>query len=141
MILLSFDIEEFDLPKEHGVDISFEESMRVSKEGTRIILQTLKEMGAKATFFCTTNFAENAPELIHQIVADGHELASHGCDHFNPKEEDVSRSKPMLEAIGGVTVRGYRQPHGQGFLRGIGPSRLHLRRLSPSNCHPRSIQP
>lgn len=110
MVLLSFDIEEFDLPKEHGVDIPFEESMRVSKEGTRIILQTLKEMGAKATFFCTTNFAENAPELIRQMVEEDHELASHGCDHFQPLDSDAARSKPILEKIGGVEVHGYRQP-------------------------------
>ncbi|MCQ2224400.1 MAG: polysaccharide deacetylase family protein [Paludibacteraceae bacterium] len=110
MILLSFDIEEFDLPKEHGVDISMEESMRVSKEGTKIILDTLRERGAKATFFCTTNFAENAPEIIRQIVADGHELASHGCDHWQPSDDDAARSKPILEEIGGVAVHGYRQP-------------------------------
>ena len=34
MILLSFDTEEFDVPREHGVDFSLEEGMRVSVEGT-----------------------------------------------------------------------------------------------------------
>jgi len=38
MILLSFDIEEFDLPLKHGVDLSFEKQIEYSKEGTRIIL-------------------------------------------------------------------------------------------------------
>lgn len=33
MILLSFDIEEFDVPKEHQVDISMEEQIKVSVEG------------------------------------------------------------------------------------------------------------
>ena len=30
MILLSFDIEEFDAPLEHGVELPFEEQMRTS---------------------------------------------------------------------------------------------------------------
>lgn len=34
MILLSFDIEEFDAPLEHGVELPFEEQMRTSVEGT-----------------------------------------------------------------------------------------------------------
>ena len=34
MILLSFDTEEFDVPREHGVDFSLEQGMAVSKVGT-----------------------------------------------------------------------------------------------------------
>ena len=34
MILLSFDIEEFDLPTEYGLAISWEEQLRVSREGS-----------------------------------------------------------------------------------------------------------
>ena len=34
MILLSFDTEEFDVPREHGVDFSLEEGMKVSIEGS-----------------------------------------------------------------------------------------------------------
>ena len=61
MILLSFDTEEFDVPREHGVEYSLEEGMKVSIFGTNRILDTLKENNVKATFFCTGNFAENAP--------------------------------------------------------------------------------
>ena len=43
MILLSFDTEEFDVPREHGVDYSLEEGMKVSVEGTNRILDVLKE--------------------------------------------------------------------------------------------------
>lgn len=64
MILLSFDTEEFDGPREHGVDFSLEEGMKVSVVGTNRILDCLKENGVKATFFCTSNFAENAPEVL-----------------------------------------------------------------------------
>ena len=38
MILLSFDTEEFDVPREHGVDFTLEQGMAVSKVGTNRIL-------------------------------------------------------------------------------------------------------
>ena len=71
MILLSFDTEEFDVPREHGVDFSLEEGMRVSVEGTTRILDILKANGVRATFFGTGNFAEQAPEIMARIKAEG----------------------------------------------------------------------
>ena len=77
MILLSFDTEEFDVPREHGVDFTLEQGMAVSKVGTNRILDVLKEQGVKATFFCTGNFAENAPEVMQRIMDEGHEKAGY----------------------------------------------------------------
>lgn len=110
MILLSFDTEEFDGPREHGVDFSLEEGMKVSVVGTNRILDCLKENGVKATFFCTSNFAENAPEVLLRILDEGHEIACHGCDHWQPQASDVFRSKEIVEQLIGRTVNGYRQP-------------------------------
>ena len=109
-ILLSFDTEEFDVPREHGVDIALDESMKISVAGTTRILDTLGERGVKATFFCTSNFVENAPEIMRRIIDEGHELAAHGCDHWRPQPSDVERSKEIIERLSGQTVRGYRQP-------------------------------
>ena len=110
MILLSFDTEEFDVPREHGVDFSLEQGMAVSKEGIRRILDVLNANGVKATFFCTGNFAEQAPELMQRFVDEGHEVACHGVDHWEPKETDFIRSKEIVERIIGRQVYGYRQP-------------------------------
>ena len=110
MILLSFDTEEFDVPREHGVDFSLEEGMKVSVVGTNRILDCLKENGVKATFFCTSNFAQNAPEVVKRIMNEGHEVACHGCDHWQPKATDVFRSKEIIEQQTGLTINGYRQP-------------------------------
>ena len=79
MILLSFDIEEFDVPKEHQVDISMEEQIKVSVEGTTRILDCLERNQVKATFFCTANFALHAPDIIKRIQEGGHEIATHGA--------------------------------------------------------------
>lgn len=110
MILLSFDIEEFDVPREHGVDYSLEDGMKVSVEGTNRILDVLSENDVRATFFCTGNFAQNAPDVMKRIMDEGHEIACHGVDHFEPKESDFVLSKEIVEEICGVNVVGYRQP-------------------------------
>ena len=107
MILLSFDTEEFDVPREHGVDFSLEEGMKVSVEGTNRILDILKANNVCATFFCTGNFAELAPEVMERIKNEGHEVACHGVDHWQPKPEDVFRSKEIIERVTGVKVAGY----------------------------------
>ena len=99
MILLSFDTEEFDVPREHGVDFSLEEGMKVSVEGTNRILDVLKQNGVKATFFCTGNFAEHAPEVMQRIMDEGHEVACHGVDHWQPSETDFARSKELAYPI------------------------------------------
>lgn len=110
MILLSFDIEEFDGPREHGVEYSLQEGMEVSVEGTNRILDVLKANDVCATLFCTGNFAENAPEVMQRIMEEGHEVACHGVDHFEPKESDFALSKEIVERVCGIEVTGYRQP-------------------------------
>ena len=110
MILLSFDTEEFDVPREHGVDFSLEDGMKVSVEGTKRILDVLKQNGIKATFFCTGNFAEQAPEMMQRIMDEGHEVACHGVDHWHPQETDFAVSKQIVERVTGRQVYGYRQP-------------------------------
>lgn len=110
MILLSFDTEEFDLPREHGVEIDMQTSMMVSRYGTERILAILKENRVPATFFITGNFAEQAPDLVKRILYEGHEIACHGVDHFNPQKTDVRESKKIIEEIAGIPTYGYRQP-------------------------------
>lgn len=108
MILLSFDIEEFDMPFEYQRDISFEEQMAVSRKGTEKILAILQRQSVQATFYMTANFARHAPDIVHRIVAEGHEVASHGLMHSEFKPEHLKQSKDILEEISGTTVRGYR---------------------------------
>ena len=79
------------------------------------ILQLFSDSGAKATFFTLGWLAERYPAMVRRIVADGHELASHGYAHFRADQQsrpmfrdDVERTKKLLEDIGGVAVQGYR---------------------------------
>ena len=109
-VLLSFDVEEFDLPRERGGEISLEEGVEVSAQGLERILKVLDRTGIKATFFCTGNFAEKRPGLINRIMTGGHEVACHGVDHCKVKDDDVENSKKIVEKVAGVKVYGYRQP-------------------------------
>ena len=108
MILLSFDIEEFDMPYEYGKTISFADQLSISTEGTEKILGLLKRHQVKATLYCTANYALNKPEIIEKIVADGHEIASHGYYHSDFKVEHLRQSKEALEQLTGLQVSGYR---------------------------------
>src|SRR5512141_475219 len=89
---------------------------RVSPNTSRV-LDLFADHGAKATFFVLGWVAERHPDIVRRIVADGHELASHGYDHtrvhqLSPEQfrADVTRTKAILEDIGGIPVRGYRAP-------------------------------
>lgn len=108
MICLSFDIEEFDFPQEHGYDMPFERMMEISRHGTNVILDTLQKQGVKATFFVTVNFAEHAPAEFARIINEGHELASHGMTHTGFRPEDLKASRLRLEELSGQPVHGYR---------------------------------
>lgn len=110
MILLSFDTEEFDLPREHGVEIDMNTSMKVSRYGTERILDVLRSNNVPATFFITGNFAERAPDLVNRIQNEGHEVACHGVDHFQPRDTDFKESKKIVEKVAGIKTYGYRQP-------------------------------
>ena len=107
-VSLSFDFEEFDLPREHGVAIPTDEAVRISADGARQLLDLLARYGIRATAFCTQVFASRAPETIRRLVTDGHEVAAHGMEHSSPG--DPRRCREELERICGRPVAGYRSP-------------------------------
>ncbi|MCP5244456.1 MAG: DUF3473 domain-containing protein [Burkholderiales bacterium] len=81
------------------------------------ILGLLDEKQIKATFFTLGWIAQRYPEMVRRIVDNGHELASHGWAHARVTdlsqrqfEEDISRSKLLLEDISGQAILGYRAP-------------------------------
>jgi len=84
---------------------------------TNRVLDLFAAKGVQGTFFVLGWIAERHPGLVHRIVAEGHELASHGYDHtrihqFTAEQfrADVIQTKAILEEIGGVQVSGYRAP-------------------------------
>ena len=112
-VMLSFDVEEFDYPRERGEELSIDEGVRVSESGLEKIIKLLDEKEVRATFFCTGNFAKKKSDILKKLLKEGHEIACHGVDHFEPKETDIAESKKIVERMVGTKVIGYRQPRMQ----------------------------
>ena len=81
------------------------------------ILGLLAQHDIKATFFTLGWIAERYPALVRQIVAQGHELASHGYAHERATDQtsaaffaDIQLAKVVLEDLAGQPVNGYRAP-------------------------------
>jgi peptidoglycan/xylan/chitin deacetylase (PgdA/CDA1 family) len=98
------------MPLEYGKDISFEDQISISIEGTKHILNILDKHQVKATFFSTVIFAQNAPDVIKRINEGGHELASHGYFHSAFETEHLALSRKELQKISSQEIGGFRMP-------------------------------
>jgi polysaccharide deacetylase family protein (PEP-CTERM system associated) len=85
--------------------------------GAQLLLDALAKHQQKATFFCLGWTAEQHPQLIKEIVSQGHEIATHSYMHQlvyeqTPKEweDDIDRSIKTLEDISGQKITTYRAP-------------------------------
>ncbi len=110
MVLLSFDIEEFDMPLEYQGKIPFEKQISVSQTGLVRILDLLKKHQVKATFFSTVVFAEHSRGLIERLLQEGHELASHTWFHSEFQEKHLKESRERLEELFSTEITGLRMP-------------------------------
>jgi len=87
------------------------------------VLETLKKFGVKATFFVTGEGALKHPELIRQILAEGHQIGNHTFDHANlsklSKDQITSELDRTQAAIDKAVGHHYemtmiRPPYGAG---------------------------
>ena len=85
------------------------------EDNTHRLLDLFAETGTTATFFTLGCVAASHPQIVKRIVAEGHELASHGWDHWAVFDQDrdafradIAKTRTTLEDIGGVRVAGYR---------------------------------
>lgn len=108
-ILLTFDLEEFDMPEEYKHFINKEQQIALTTEGLSPILELLDKYGLRATFFTTAYYAEQKPEILRQI-AEKHEIASHLYYHSVYDNAHILTSKLKLEEITGKEVLGFRMP-------------------------------
>lgn len=117
---LSFDVEEHFQVSAFWSDARRQEWDRYEsrvERNTRLLAELLAMHGMKATFFVLGWVAERHPELIKSLVAQGHEVASHGYGHElvttqSPERfrQDVRVAKEILENLTGSPVVGYRAP-------------------------------
>jgi len=88
---------------------------------TPAVLDALADAGARATFFVLGRQAERHPEMVRRILAEGHQLASHGYDHGvlifrgpGHVADQLRRAELAAEAAAGpdAMTRLFRAPHG-----------------------------
>ena len=95
----------WDLPnRENKIYLTFDDGPH--PEITPWILEQLKKYDAKATFFCLGINIEKHPEIVQQILKDGHQIGNHGYAHLNGWEtndddylKDVKRSSIVIEKL------------------------------------------
>jgi polysaccharide deacetylase family protein (PEP-CTERM system associated) len=86
-------------------------------QNTLQLLDLLDRHQIRATFFVLGWVAERYPQLVEQMIAAGHEIASHGQFHvpvydLTPEsfEDELDRSVAALKAAGAPIVQGFRAP-------------------------------
>lgn len=115
---LSFDVEDYfqvQALSEAFPRDKWDRCQARVEGSTHMILDLLSDAGARATFFTLGWIAERHPALVRRIVAEGHELASHGYAHHRvdgqtPSQfrEDIRVTKGILEDLSGSRIVGYR---------------------------------
>lgn len=89
-------------------------------EVTPAVLDLLAEQGARASFFCIAQQAEQHPALVRRIVAAGHDVQNHSHHHrhnfslLGPRgfEREIGRAQQVLADISGVWPHCFRAPAG-----------------------------
>jgi hypothetical protein len=109
VVLLSFDVEEFDMPLEYGQQVDEEQQMQTGYDGFKVTMDIIDTLNVPATLFTTANFADHYQQDIRNIKPV-HELASHTYYHSSFKNEDLLASRNRLEDISGRKVKGLRMP-------------------------------
>jgi polysaccharide deacetylase family protein (PEP-CTERM system associated) len=107
-----FQVEGFA----NAVDRDSWEGFRTRVGGTTsLLLEMLAQHKVRATFFVLGWVARKHPEIVKQIAASGHEVASHGMSHRliytqTPAEfrRETRDAKALLEDLAQTPVTGYR---------------------------------
>lgn len=96
------------------VSITFDDGP--NPEFTPKILALLKRYNAKATFFCIGQRVEKYPNILREIVADGHSVGNHTHSHsksfgFFGQEQVISeleKANTVIKKVTGLDTRLYR---------------------------------
>ncbi len=111
-----FQIGSFNRLIQRGEWERFESRL---ERNTRRALDLLDAHNQQATFFVLGWVGDHMPELVAEIAARGHEIASKGYFHRNIRamtqgefREDLSRAREALQRASGQRIVGYRVADG-----------------------------
>lgn len=103
---------------ENYVAITFDDGPNI--EFTPKVLSLLKDYNAKATFFLIGKNAEKQPDIVRQILTEGHAIGNHSYSHskifgffFSKKvASELKQTNSILKEITGKEVKLFRPPFG-----------------------------
>jgi len=109
----------WDLPNnENKIYLTFDDGPH--PEITPWILEQLKKYHVKATFFCLGENIKQFPEILQQIVADGHAIGNHGYAHLDGWKttdddyvQDYVKCQELLEQQGNNDNKIFRPAYGK----------------------------
>lgn len=88
-------------------------------EHTPRLLEALADVGARGTFFIVGERAEQHPDLVRRIAAEGHELGNHTWTHSEPSQtstarflDEVAQTQRLIQDLTGRDCRLTRPPKG-----------------------------
>lgn len=116
---VSVDVEDYYHEVEGGRELFAGGGLPSNLErNVETLLDLFAARGATATFFVLSDVVPRLGTQLGRMVAEGHEVASHGHAHLRatwvPPErfaEDIRRAKATLEDAVGREVAGFRAPY------------------------------
>ncbi len=102
-----------------------------SKPCTELLLDTLGELGIKATFFCVGLCVQWHPDVVQRAFAEGHVIGNHSMMHSRKAGlmpwggEHIDEATTVIKQVIGRQPRLYRPPW--GWLTPWEGQRLHRR--------------
>ena len=85
---------------EHSVYLTFDDGP--IPESTPFILDTLKELDVKATFFVVGENVKRYPDLFRRIVSEGHSIGNHTYNHMGSLKHYVRTYLSNIETADAV---------------------------------------
>ncbi len=86
---------------------------------TSTVMEELKRYGGRSTFFLVGKMAQQYPDLVLQLLAEGHELGNHSYTHPNITKlkqseliAEVLRTRVLIKDISGRQTYLFRPPGG-----------------------------
>lgn len=88
-----------------------------SPEWTPKILDELKKVGVKATFFMIGKYVEKYPQIARRVAEEGHDIGNHSYDHkvliyyrMKTLEREINEAEKVIKDVTGVETHYFRPP-------------------------------
>ena len=110
----------FLIPDDTAIYLTFDDGP--TPEVTPWVLSELRKYNAKATFFCIGRMAEKYPEILRQVINEGHAVGGHTYRHLSGWK--LTNDEYFKEVTNGMNFLPqtllFRPPYGQIRLNQLG---------------------